>query len=124
MHAKAEEMSDICVCSPKGRDYRARTMGYRELFAASLEDAEAFWADAAEAVTWTHKPSQTLDDSNPPFYRWYPDGELNTCANALDRHVDAGRGEQPALIYDSPVTGPKRSYTYTELLEITSRFAG
>jgi propionyl-CoA synthetase len=65
-----------------------------------------------------------LDDSNPPFYRWYPDGELNTCANALDRHVADGRGDQAALIYDSPVTDTKRTYTYGELLDVTSRFAG
>ena len=65
-----------------------------------------------------------LDDANPPFYRWFPDGELNTCANALDRHVEAGRGDQAALIYDSPVTGTKRTYTYRELLDQTARFAG
>ena len=76
------------------------------------------------AVTWTREPQQILDDSNPPFYRWFPDAELNTCANALDRHVDGGRGEQPALIYDSPVTGSQRTYTYRELLDETARFAG
>jgi propionyl-CoA synthetase len=75
-------------------------------------------------VTWTRAPQEVLDDSNPPFYRWFPDGELNTCANALDRHVDAGRGDQAALIYDSPVTGTKRTYTYRELLDVTARFAG
>src|SRR5690606_11960245 len=75
--------------------------GYRELFEASIRDPNAFWADAAKAVTWTREPQQVLDDTNPPFYRWYPDGELNTCANALDRHVDGGRADQPALIYDS-----------------------
>jgi propionyl-CoA synthetase len=75
-------------------------------------------------VTWTKPPTRILDDSNPPFYRWFPDAELNTCANALDRHVEAGRGEQAALIYDSPVTGTKRTYTYRELLDQTARFAG
>ena len=79
--------------------------GYRELFNASIADPTAFWADAAKAVTWIREPQQVLDDANPPFYRWFPDGELNTCANALDRHVEGGRAEQPALIYDSPVTG-------------------
>ena len=98
--------------------------GYRELFDTSIADPSAFWADAARAVTWTREPKQILDDSNPPFYRWFPDGELNTCANALDRHVDAGRGEQPALIYDSPVTGSQRTYSYRELLDETARFAG
>ncbi|MBO0679383.1 propionyl-CoA synthetase [Mycolicibacterium sp. S2-37] len=97
---------------------------YRDLFDASVTDPSAFWAEAAKAVTWTREPSRILDDSNPPFYRWFPDGELNTCANALDRHVDAGRGEQAALIYDSPVTGAKRTYTYRELLDQTARFAG
>ncbi len=75
-------------------------------------------------MTWTREPQQVLDDSNPPFYRWFPDGELNTCANALDRHVDGGRGDQAALIYDSPVTGSQRTYTYGELLDQTARFAG
>jgi propionyl-CoA synthetase len=98
--------------------------GYRNLFNASIENPAAFWADAAKAVTWTRAPEQVLDDSNPPFYRWFPDGELNTCANALDRHVAAGRGEQAALIYDSPVTGTKRTYSYRELLDLTARFAG
>ncbi|HEX4558594.1 MAG TPA: propionyl-CoA synthetase [Mycobacterium sp.] len=97
---------------------------YRDLFNASMADPTAFWADAARAVTWTREPQRVLDDANPPFYRWFPDGELNTCANALDRHVDGGRAEQPALIYDSPVTGSQRTYTYRELLDETARFAG
>ncbi|OBF26754.1 propionyl-CoA synthetase [Mycobacterium sp. ACS1612] len=98
--------------------------GYRDLFDASIADPTAFWAEAAKAVTWTREPTQVLDDSNPPFYRWFPDGELNTCANALDRHVDGGRADQPALIYDSPVTGSQRTYTYRDLLGETARFAG
>src|SRR5690242_7883262 len=96
---------------------------YRELFTASGEDPQRFWAEAAQAVTWARAPQRVLDDSAPPFYRWYPDGELNTCVNALDRHV-AERGEQAALIYDSPVTGTQRTYTYAELLAETARFAG
>ncbi|MBX7450836.1 propionyl-CoA synthetase [Mycolicibacterium sp. 3033] len=98
--------------------------GYRDLFDASITDPEAFWADAATAVTWTRAPERILDDSRPPFYRWFPDAELNTCANALDRHVEAGRGEQAALIYDSAVTDTKRTYTYRELTDHTARFAG
>lgn len=98
--------------------------GYRDLFDASINDPETFWADAAKAVTWTRPPDRILDDSNPPFYRWFPDAELNTCANALDRHVEDGRGEQAALIYDSAVTDTKRTYTYAELLDHTARFAG
>ncbi|WP_197378528.1 propionyl-CoA synthetase [Mycolicibacterium mengxianglii] len=97
---------------------------YRELFDASMADPAAFWGRAAEAVTWTRPPQRILDDTDPPQYRWFPDGELNTCANALDRHVADGRGTQPALIYDSPVTGNKRTYTYAELLDETARFAG
>lgn len=98
--------------------------GYRDLFTTSINDPVAFWRDAADAVTWTRAPERILDDSNPPFYRWFPDAELNTCANALDRHVEAGRGDQPALIYDSAVTDTKRTYTYAELLDETARFAG
>jgi propionyl-CoA synthetase len=96
---------------------------YREIFRAGLDEPAAFWAQAAEAVSWTRKPKRILDDDNPPFYRWFPDAELNTCANALDRHIDV-RGDQAALIYDSPVTGSKRVYTYRELLDQTARFAG
>jgi propionyl-CoA synthetase len=96
---------------------------YREIFTASLEDPAAFWAQAATAVSWTREPRRILDDDNPPFYRWFPDAELNTCANALDRHIES-RGDQAALIYDSPVTGTKKAYTYRELLDSTARFAG
>lgn len=98
--------------------------GYRALFDASIADPEAFWADAARAVTWTREPKRILDDSKPPFYRWFTDGELNTCANALDRHVGAGRADQAALIYDSPVTQSQRTYTYRELRDATAKFAG
>ncbi len=97
--------------------------GYRQLFQSSLDDPATFWSQAAEAVSWTKAPQQVLDDSNPPFYRWFPDAELNTCFNALDRHIGL-RGDQAALIYDSPVTGAKRTYTYRELLDLTARFAG
>lgn len=98
--------------------------GYRDLLRASIDEPDKFWAEAAQAVTWTREPTRILDDTNPPFYRWFPDGELNTCANALDRHVDGGRGDQTALIYDSPVTGTKATFTYRELLDRTARFAG
>ena len=93
------------------------------MFHAGLADPEEFWRRAAEAVTWTRPPERILDDDNPPFYRWFPDGALNTCANALDRHI-AQRGDQTALIYDSPVTGVRDSFTYRELLDQTARFAG
>jgi len=97
---------------------------YRDLYKASLTDPAQFWAEAAREVTWTRSPQQILDDTRPPFYRWFPDAELNSCANALDRHVDAGRGGQAALIYDSPVTESQRTITYAELLDPTSRLAG
>ncbi len=97
---------------------------YDEVHRRSLEDPEAFWAEAAEEIDWTRRWDKVLDDSNPPFYRWFPGGELNTCHNALDRHVAAGRGDQPALIYDSPITGRLKSFTYAELTEKTARFAG
>jgi propionyl-CoA synthetase len=97
---------------------------YRELFNASMKDPAEFWAQAAKEVSWIREPRQVLDESTPPFYRWFPDGDLNTCANALDRHVADGRAEQPALIYDSPVTNSQRTYTYGELLDETARFAG
>jgi propionyl-CoA synthetase len=96
---------------------------YHDIFRAGLDDPATFWAQAAEAVSWTRPPTRILDDDNPPFYRWFPDAELNTCFNALDRHIDQ-RGDQVALIYDSPVTGTSRSYTYRELLDHTARFAG
>ena len=98
-------------------------VGYRAHFQASIDDPAAFWAEAAEAVSWTKEPDRILDDSRPPFYRWFPDAELNTCFNALDRRIDE-RGDQAALIYDSPVTGSKRVFSYRELLDETSLFAG
>jgi propionyl-CoA synthetase len=82
------------------------------------------WRQAAENIHWYTPPTEILDDSNPPFYRWYPDGVTNACYNALDIHVEQGRGDQAALIYDSPVTDTKRTYSYAELLASVSRFAG
>ncbi len=97
---------------------------YNDIFRASVADPENFWLDAAKALDWHVPPSTALDATRPPFYRWFPDGELNVCHNALDRHVEGGRGEQAALIYDSPVTGTRRSYSYTELRDEVARFAG
>ena len=97
---------------------------YADVHARSLSDPDAFWAEAAEAVHWTTRWERVLDDSNPPSYRWFTGGELNTCYNALDLHVENGRGDQRALIYDSPVTGSKRTYTYSELRDEVARFAG
>ncbi len=97
---------------------------YAEVFHRSLADPDGFWGEAARAIDWYREPSTVLDASNPSFSHWFPDGVMNTCFNALDRHVRDGRGDQAALIYDSPVTGTKRTYTYTELLDETARFAG
>jgi propionyl-CoA synthetase len=97
---------------------------YEEVFRRSIEDPEAFWGQAAQAIDWYVEPKQVLDDSRPPFYRWYVGGELNTCHNALDRHVDTGRADQLALIYDSPVTQVVKKFTYRELRDEVASFAG
>ena len=97
---------------------------YEDVFRSSTDDPEGFWLGAARSLDWHVEPTRALDASRPPFYRWFPDGELNVCHNALDRHVDAGRGEQTALVYDSPVTGTQRTYTYEELRDEVARFAG
>ncbi|MER7857921.1 propionyl-CoA synthetase [Amycolatopsis japonica] len=97
---------------------------HAESYQRSLEDPEGFWLEAAQAIDWTRTPTQALDASKAPFYRWFPDGELNTAFNALDRHVRDGRGEQTALIWDSPVTDSVRRFTYAELLDEVARFAG
>ncbi len=99
-------------------------MAYADVYARSLDDPEGFWREAAEAIDWDVFPSVMLDDSSPPFYRWFSDGRMNTCFNALDRHVAAGRGDQAALIYDSPVTGQVRAYTYAELTHEVAVLAG
>ncbi|MBY6348762.1 acetate--CoA ligase [Rhodococcoides corynebacterioides] len=97
---------------------------YRRAYDAAATDPDAFWLDAARAVDWTVPPTRALDSSRPPFYRWFPDGELNTCVNALDRHVASGAGDRVALIHDSAMTGTRASYTYAELLDLVARFAG
>ncbi|MGZ4534824.1 MAG: propionyl-CoA synthetase [Nocardioidaceae bacterium] len=97
---------------------------YHATYARSIEDRNGFWAEQAGLVDWIRKPRQVLDDSTPPFYRWYPDGTLNTCYNALDRHVVAGHADRTALVYDSPVADTKASYSYAELLEKVAAFAG
>jgi propionyl-CoA synthetase len=97
---------------------------YAEEYRRSLDDRERFWLEAADAIEWTRPPTRALDASTPPLYRWFPDGELNTAANALDRHVRDGRGDQAALIWDSAMTGTQRTYTYAELRDEVARFAG
>jgi propionyl-CoA synthetase len=97
---------------------------YAEEFRRSLDDPEGYWRDAAGAIDWITPPTRILDDSAPPMYRWFPDAELNTCYNALDRHVERGRAEQVALIYDSPVTDQVVRYTYEELRDQVAKVAG
>jgi propionyl-CoA synthetase len=99
-------------------------VAYTETFRKSIEDPDNFWAGAAEEIDWHRKWDKVIDRSNPPFYRWFRGGELNTCFNAVDRHVLRGRGDQVAIIHDSPVTGTIREITYGELLDQVARFAG
>ena len=99
-------------------------MRHADVYARSMQDPEGFWADAAAGIDWVKPWKQVLDRSGAPFYRWFSGGELNTCFNAVDRHVAAGRGAQPAIIYDSPVTDTKRVITYAELQDLVARFGG
>ncbi|MBV9587227.1 MAG: propionyl-CoA synthetase [Alphaproteobacteria bacterium] len=98
--------------------------GYAEVYRRSLEKPEEFWGEAAEAIEWEKRWDRVLDDSRPPFYHWFAGGRLNTCWNALDRHVAAGHGERLALVWDSPVTEQIVRFTYRELRDRTARFAG
>ncbi|GAA1826110.1 propionyl-CoA synthetase [Planosporangium flavigriseum] len=97
---------------------------YRETYERSITDPAGFWGEAAKGLDWFSPPGRVLDRDREPFYRWFPDGVLNVCHNALDRHVEAGAGDRAALIYDSPVTGSVRTYTYRELRDEVARFAG
>jgi propionyl-CoA synthetase len=97
---------------------------YRTEHARSIADPEGFWGEQARLVDWVRKPTRVLDAERPPFYRWFPDATLNTCYNALDRHVVAGHADRTALIYDSPVTGTTQRFSYAELLEKVATFAG
>ena len=101
-----------------------RSSGWADAFARSTADPAGFWAEQAGLVSWIRRPRRVLDDDNPPFYRWFPDATLNTCFNALDRHVVAGHADRTALIHDSPVTGTVSSLTYAELLERVAAFGG
>jgi Acyl-coenzyme A synthetases/AMP-(fatty) acid ligases len=100
------------------------TNAYQQAYERSLKDPEGFWGEAAQEITWYRTWDKVLDDSRKPFYRWFSGAEVNTCYNAVDRHVEAGRGAQAAVIYDSPVTNTARTITYAELKDQVSRFAG
>jgi propionyl-CoA synthetase len=97
---------------------------YEQIYQRSMREPEKFWAEAAEDIYWDKRWDRVFDDSRKPFYRWFNGGRLNTCFNALDLHVERGRGKQLALIYDSPVTGTVRSYTYAALRDEVARTAG
>ena len=97
---------------------------YDESYRRSLENPDAFWAEAARLVDWFEPWERVLDDSRAPMYRWFTGGRMNTCFNALDRHVDGGRADQAALIYDSPVTDQNAVFTYRELRDAVALFAG
>jgi propionyl-CoA synthetase len=104
--------------------HRGPVVPYAEVYRGALQDPERFWLTAASAVDWDVAPSRALDDSRAPMYRWFPDAFLNTCYNALDRHVRAGRGDQTALVHHSAYGGDVRRFSYRELTEQVARFAG
>ena len=97
---------------------------YNSIFSQSIQNKEDFWSKAAEDVRWIEKPTQILDASNPPFYKWFKGGKINTCFNALDRHVEEGNGDRTAIIFDSAMTGVKKKYSYQELTKEVSILAG
>ncbi len=99
-------------------------MSYQSEYDQSIEDPHGFWLDKANLVEWVQKPQVSLAEDMNGIERWYPDGTLNTCHNAIDRHVQAGRGDQVAIYYDSPVTDTKQAITYAQLQDEVSRFAG
>ncbi|MBF0586712.1 propionyl-CoA synthetase [Prosthecochloris sp. N3] len=100
------------------------SLSYEKLYRQSIDHPEEFWANAAAQLHWYKPWDKVLDSSNPPFYRWFAGGKTNTCYNALDRHVDEGRGNDTAVIYDSPVTGAKERFTYREFRDHVALFAG
>jgi propionyl-CoA synthetase len=97
---------------------------YRSIYARSLKDPEGFWGEAAQALHWEKRWTKVFDPDSPPAGRWFPGGRLNTCYNALDRHIEAGHGDRLALIYDSPITGQQRKFTYTLLRDEVAALAG
>ena len=99
-------------------------MSYKEIYEAAQADPDKFWMEQAEQIDWIKKPSKALFDDRAPFYEWFRDGVLNTCYNAVDRHVENGRGDQAAIIYDSPITGAKGKLTFAQLQEQTARLGG
>ena len=97
---------------------------FNKIYQESINNPEKFWQEASNDIFWFKKPTKILNKSNPPFYKWFEDGVTNTCYNALDFHIDQGKGNKTALIYDSPITGTKNKFTYDELRSKVSKFAG
>jgi len=97
---------------------------FKQIYDQSINKPEEFWQNVSEDIFWFKKPTQILNKDKPPFYKWFCDGVTNTCYNALDIHIDQGRGERIALIYDSPITGNKKKFTYKDLRGKVSKFAG
>ncbi len=100
------------------------TSNYQTEYQKSVDNPQGYWAQHAQALHWDKTWDRVLDDSDAPLYRWFAGGQFNTCFNALDRHVESGRAEQTALIYDSPLTGQLRKYSYRELRDEVAKFAG
>ena len=97
---------------------------YEKVFKESLTNPESFWSKAAEDVKWIKKFDKVVHTDGPPFYKWFKGGKINTCYNALDRHVDEGNGDRTALIYDSAMTNTKKKFSYKELKDHTAKLAG
>jgi propionyl-CoA synthetase len=97
---------------------------FKEIYEESIQNPEEFWKNVSDDIFWFKKPTKILNKSNPPFYKWFEDGVTNTCYNAIDVHIDNGNGDKTALIYDSPITKSKAKFTYSELKEKISKFAG
>ena len=97
---------------------------YNDIYQKSIQNREEFWKNISENIFWYKKPTKILNSDKPPFYKWFEDGITNTCYNALDLHIDEGRGDKLAIIYDSPITGTKKNITYKELRDKVALFAG
>jgi len=99
-------------------------MSYAQIYQGWKDDPEGFWMQAAEAISWDKKPTRALNDDNAPLYEWFTDAQVNTCYNAVDRHVEAGNGDRTAIIYDSPITGTKDKISYADLQTRVASLAG
>ena len=99
-------------------------MDFKEIYRRSISKPEEFWREISNDIFWFKKPTKILNSNKPPFYKWFEDGITNSCYNALDFHIDEGRGDKTALIYDSPITGNKGKFSFKQLKDKVSKFAG